>query len=84
MYGIVSMRKAGQLIFVLLAESFPAPLGAELDKDPSIDGTSIGAGSQYAGSSDAGINGLRKPRLEDIEQDERAVSARQAMQEVDS
>jgi hypothetical protein len=56
-------------------EPFQAPLGAELDRDASIDGTSIGAGSAYeGGSSDMGVNGLRKTRLEDINQDERAVS----------
>ena len=55
-------------------EPFQAPLGAEIDRDPSIDGTNIGAGSAYAGSSDLGSDGLRKSKLEDIDQGERAVS----------
>lgn len=57
-------------------ESFQAPLSADLDKEPSIDGTSVGAGSAYGGSSSQlGEDGLRKQRLEDIDQDERAVSS---------
>lgn len=56
------------------AAPFQAPLGAELDRDPSIDGTSVGAGSAYEGSSQFGADGIRKQRLEDIDQDERDVS----------
>lgn len=55
-------------------EEYPAPLGADLDKEPSIDGTSIGAGSQFEGNSESGDNGIRKARLEDIDHTERAVS----------
>lgn len=55
------------------AAPFQAPLGAELDRDPSIDGTSVGAGSAYEGSSQVGTGGIRKQRLEDIDQDEREV-----------
>merc|ERR1712093_560529 len=57
-------------------EPFVAPLGADLDRDPSIDGTSIGAGSALGGSSDLGENGLRKTKLEDIDQEERAEAIR--------
>lgn len=60
-------------------EPFQAPLGSELGREPSIDGTSIGAGSAYGGSSDLGSDGLRKSKLEDIDQDERAVSDYLAM-----
>lgn len=56
------------------AAPFQAPLGAELDREPSIDGTSVGAGSAYEGSSQTGAEGLRKKRFEDIDQDEREVS----------
>lgn len=58
------------------AAPFQAPLGAELDREPSIDGTSVGAGSAYEGSSQFGADGLRKQKLEDIDQDEREVSLR--------
>lgn len=56
------------------SESFPAPLGAELDREPSIDGTSIGAGSDYDPSDVT--QAIRKTRLEDIDQDERAEALR--------
>lgn len=52
-------------------EEFQAPLG-EGTREPSIDGTSIGAGSQF-GDSDSSENGLRKSRLEDIGAEEKAV-----------
>ena len=59
------------------SEPFQAPLGAELDKEPSIDGTSIGAGSDYDPSgSESGGAVIRKARLEDIDQDERAEALR--------
>lgn len=63
------------------SEPFQAPLGAELDREPSIDGTSIGAGSDYdpadsSSSANAAGNTIRKARLEDIDQDERAEALR--------
>ena len=57
-------------------EPFQAPLGAELDREPSIDGTSIGAGSDYDPADASSENGIRKAKLEDIDQDERAEALR--------